>query len=152
MLDRIGEVYAVERKAGDSADLRAKLHSERSRPFVDGIRKRALEIAGECLPQSSLGNAVAYLLGLGEGLTRFLDDSRIPLDNNATERALRRAVVGREDHYGSRSQHGTEVAALFHSLIESVKLAEVDPRAYLREATLAALRDQAALLPQQLAA
>jgi transposase len=151
MLDRIGELYAVEREAVDSAALRAKLRSERSRALVDEIRKRALEIAGESLPQSSLGKAVAYLLGLGEGLTRFLDDPRIPLDNNATERALRGAVVGRKNHYGSRSQRGTEVAALFYSLIESAKLAEVDPRAYLREAALAALRDQVALLPHQLA-
>jgi hypothetical protein len=50
------------------------------------------------------------MLGLWPGLTRFLDDARIPLDNNATERGLRGMVVGRKNHYGSRSQRGTEVA------------------------------------------
>ena len=69
------------------------------------------------------------MLGLWRGLTRFLDDPRIPLDNNATERGLRGMVIGRKNHYGSRSQRGTEVAALFYSLIESAKLCGVEPKA-----------------------
>lgn len=60
--------------------------------------------------------------------------------------------VGRKNHYGSRSERGTQVAALFYSLIESAKLAGVDRRTCLREAALAALRDHAVLLPPQLAA
>jgi transposase len=151
MLGLVGELYAVEREAGDSLEQRARLRAERSRPLVEAIRRRALEIVAEALPQSSLGKATAYLLGHGDGLTRFLDDPRIPLDNNATERALRGAVVGRKNHYGSRSQRGTEVAALFYGLIESAKLTGADPRAYLRQAALAALRDQPPLLPHALA-
>ncbi len=50
-------------------------------------------------------------------------------------------AVGRKNHYGSRSKRGTRVAALFYSLIESAKLARVEPRAYLREATLRAVRN-----------
>lgn len=91
------------------------------------------------LPESGLGKAIAYMLGLWKGLTRFLDDPRIALDNNATERALRGMVIGRKNHYGSRSKRGTEVAALFYSLIESAKLAGVEPKAYLLRATYAAL-------------
>jgi transposase len=63
-----------------------------------------------------------------KGLTRFLENPLIPLDNNAAERALRGVVVGRKNHYGSRSKRGTEVAALFYSLCETVKLAGVEPR------------------------
>ena len=48
-------------------------------------------------------------------------------------------VLGRKNHYGSRSQRGTEVAALFYSLIESAKLCGVEPKAYLLRATHAAL-------------
>jgi transposase len=79
------------------------------------------------------------MLGLWPGLTRFLEDPQIPLDNNATERGLRGMVVGRKNHYGSRSKRGTEVAALFYSLIESAKLCGVEPKAYLLCATQAAL-------------
>jgi hypothetical protein len=73
------------------------------------------------------------------GLTRFVDDPRIPLDNNAAERALRGPVVGRKNHYGSRSLRGTQVAAVFYTLCETARLAGVDPQAYLLNAVYAAI-------------
>ena len=91
------------------------------------------------LPESGLAKAIDYMLGMWKVLTRFLDDPRIPLDNNQTERGLRGLVVGRKNHYGSRSRRGTQVAALFYSLLESAKLCGVEPKAYLLTATHAAL-------------
>ena len=85
--------------------------------------------------------ALACHLELWAGLTRFLDDPRIPLDNNLVERAIRGPVVGRKNHYGSRSRRGTEVAALYYSLIETAKLLGVEPQAYLLEATSAAMKE-----------
>jgi transposase len=70
-------------------------------------------------------------------LTRFVQDARIPLDNNATERGIRGPVVGRKNHYGSRSRRGTEIASVFYSLLETAKLQNIDPARYLREAALA---------------
>ncbi len=148
ILDLIGQLYAVER-AGPGVDpaaseetrtaalaLRAR-QREQSSALVEAIRDWAHQ--QRALPESSLGKAIAYMLGLWPGLTRFLDDPRIPLDNNATERGLRAMVLGRKNHYGSRSKRGTEVAALFYSLIESAKLCGVEPKAYLLQATRAAL-------------
>jgi len=57
------------------------------------------------------------------------------------KRALRGVAVGRKNHYGSRSERGTRGAALFYSLIASAKLAGVEPRGYLRETTLRAVRN-----------
>jgi transposase len=74
-----------------------------------------------------------------EGTDPLPREPRIPLDNNAAERALRGVVVGRKNHYGSRSKRGTEVAALFYRLCETAKLAGVEPRSYLLKATRAAL-------------
>jgi transposase len=79
-----------------------------------------------------------------------LTEPRAPLSNNAAERAMRGPVIGRKNHYGSKSQRGTEVAALFYSLIETAKLAGVDPVKYLRAAAEAALRDNLGLLPHQM--
>lgn len=90
-------------------------------------------------PGSELRRAIDYLLRLWPSLTRFLDDPRIPLGNNPAERALRGPILGRKNHYGSRSVAGTKVAALFYSLLETAKLCGVDPAAYLRSATLKAL-------------
>jgi transposase len=60
-------------------------------------------------------------------------------------------VVGRKNHYGSKSRRGTEVAALFYSLVESAKLAGVEPKAYLRLAVQAALRGERPHLPHEVA-
>jgi transposase len=149
VLELIGQLYAVERagprldgdvrgdERGAALQARAALRTEQSTAIVAEIRAWAHQ--QRPLPESSLGRAISYMLGLWPGLTRFLEDPRIPLDNNATERGLRGMVVGRKNHYGSRSKRGTEVAALFYSLIESAKLGGVEPKAYLLRAARAAL-------------
>src|SRR6266446_7249883 len=158
ILDLIGQLYAVEGEVptpSEPADraaalgLRHGLRQQRSRPLVRAIQDWAL--AQRPLPESSLGKAVSYMLGLWKGLTLFLDDPRIPLDNNATERGLRGVVLGRKNHYGSRSERGTEVAALFYSLLESAKLAGIEPKLYLHTATRTALENPKAVsLPYDL--
>jgi hypothetical protein len=72
-------------------------------------------------------------------------------NGNAVERALRGVVFGCKNHYGSRSRRGTEVAAILYSLVESAKLAGVDPDAYLRAATAAALGGDTVPMPHELA-
>jgi transposase len=94
-------------------ELRHKIRQQESRPKIDEIREWAFENLPEALPESKMGKALAYMLKLWPGLTVFLFNSEVPLDNNAAERALRGAVVGRKNHYGSRSKRGTEVAAPF---------------------------------------
>jgi len=161
ILELIGQLYGIERAcpSPDPAasaetrsavlDLRAQRRREQSTPIAEAIRAWAQQ--PRALPESSLGKAIAYMLGLWPGLTRFLADARIPLDNNATERGLRGLVIGRKNHYGSRSQRGTEVAALFYSLIESAKLCGVEPKAYLLVAPRAALENPGtATLPHEL--
>jgi transposase len=148
ILDMIAELYAVENEAKTGPpDERRRLRQERSKPIVQRIHDWALST--ETLPQSSLGKAIAYMGGIWDGLRVFLDNPDVELDNNGTERALRGIVVGRKNHYGSRSRRGTEVAALFYSLIESAKLAGVGPHTYLRIATDAALRGVEIPLPHE---
>lgn len=118
---------------------------------MERIRAWAVAAKARSLPESGLVKAIDYMLGVWTGLVRFLDDPGIPLDNDGTERGLRGVVVGRKNHYGSKSRRGTEVAALFQTLVESAKLAGVEPKAYLRQAVQAALRGERAPLPHELA-
>jgi hypothetical protein len=99
----------------------------------------------------SIGNAAAYTIANWDRLTRFVGDARVPLDNNATERGIRGPVVGRKNHYGSKSRRGTEVAATFYTLLETAKLVGIDPAKYLREAALADARGEV-LVPADLVA
>lgn len=151
VLDLIGQLYEVERVTRDGPDdERARLRRERSADIVKRIHQWAL--VQRALPQSPLGKAIAYMGALWDGLGRFLHDPAAPIDNNAVERALRGVVVGRKNHYGSKSRRGTEVAAIMYSLIESAKLAGVDPHAYLCAAADAALRGQQPLMPHEFVA
>jgi transposase len=97
------------------------------------------------LPRSDFGKAVRYMLKRWTGLTRFVENGRIPLDNNAAERALRGPVVGRKNHYGSRSMRGTHVAALFYTLCETATLVGIDPYAYLLHALYATVATRGAI-------
>jgi transposase len=145
VLDLIRDLYAVERAAHDEAGddvetllrVRAERRATQSARLIAGIQRWVL--AQRVLPESGLAKAIEYMTGMWQGLTRFLKDPRIPLDNNATERALRGPVVGRKNFYGARSQRGTEVAAVFYTLFETAKLRGVEPKAYLRQAVDAAL-------------
>jgi len=153
MVDLIGELYEVERRVDEEAPedglrLRADLRDKYSRKIVKQIEARARE--QKLLPRSGLGKAIGYMIGLWPGLTAFLDDPRIPLDNNATERGLRGVVLGRKNHYGSRSRRGTEVAAILYTLFESAKLCGVEPKGYVLRATQAAIsRPGTATLPNE---
>ena len=160
-IELIRKLYAIERRLptldGD-ADTnvrdavrarRAKMRRKLSRPITRKLRKWALAQRG--LPGSSLRQATDYMITLWPGLTSFLDDPDIPLDNNAVERQLRGPVVGRKVHLGSRSENGTKVAQILYSLIHSAVIAGVDPRRYLLEAARRALEQPGAvLLPHEL--
>jgi transposase len=146
VLDLIGELYAVERSVRDSVSATAddeyrhqlaEARAVRSKEILGRIQKWATE--QRVLPQSGLGQAIRYMIRLWKGLTAFVGNPHIPLDNNETERALRGPVVGRKNFYGARSRRGTEVAALFYTLIETAKVRAVEPKDYLRRALYAAI-------------
>jgi transposase len=153
VLDLIGQLYQMERAvqaaAGDAPERLVAARRAQVAPLVEQIR--AWVSAQRALPQSALGKALAYTTDLWPGLVAFLDHAAIPLDNNGTERALRGVAVGRKNHYGSRSERGTQVAALCYTLLESAKLAGVDPAAYLATATRRAIATPGTVtLPREL--
>jgi transposase len=153
VLDLIGKLYAIEKacRAPDGEDL-ATAREEKSRPVIDEIVAWVYKVVPKCLPESGLHKAIGYMLNMWPGLVLFLDDPSVPLDNNGTERAARGPVLGRKNHYGSRSLRGTEVAATFYSLVESAKLNDLEPRLYLRAAVRAGLRHETVPLPHEVKA
>src|SRR5208337_498609 len=81
--------------------------------------------------KSKLAEAIRYALSRWEGLTSFLDDGQIEIDNNIVERAIRPLALGRKNHLFAGSDGGAEHWAVIASLIETCKLASLDPQAYL---------------------
>jgi transposase len=144
----IGELYAIDERAERDLLKKAELRKTESAEVIATMKTWLWNQA--TLKSLSIGNAAAYVVANWERLTRFLNDARIPLDNNATERGIRGPVVGRKNHYGSKSKRGTEVAAIFYTLLETAKLEGMDPAKYLRDAALADARDEV-LLPHDMA-
>jgi transposase len=153
----IGKLYAIERELRDSSAAERKAARElRSKPILDKIKAWLDEKAAKVLPKGLLGQAIAYTLGLWPQLSTFLEDGRIPLDNNLAENAIRPFVVGRKNFLFSGSPAGAQASATLYSLIETAKANGLEPRAYLTflfERLPAARTPEAldALLPQNLA-
>ena len=151
ILALIRELYAIDARAQSGPDgdvARQQLRTTESRCVLGRIQ--AWSVSTPCTPASSLARAIDYMSRRWSKATLFLDEPCVPLDNNAAERALRGLVVGRKNHYGSKSRRGTEVAAVFYTLIESAKLCCVEPGAYLTRATEAALSGTEPPLPSEL--
>jgi len=149
VLGLINELFRIEREANSGPpSMRAALRKEKSASVIDDID--AWQKSMQALPQSAFGKALVYLRERWQALTLFLGDARIPLHNNASERAIRGPVVGRKNFRGCRSKRGLEVAALFYSLIESAKANGIDPKHYLRIAVDAAIDGNEIPLPHQL--
>ncbi len=102
------------------------------------------------MPSSPLAKLLGYIDRHKVGLTRFLDDVHVPLDNNQSERGYGWVPVGRRSFFGSRSKRGTEAAAIFYSLAESARRCGVGPRAWFSSALTAALDGTTVKLPHEL--
>lgn len=148
VLDLIGRLYEIERDlpnphALDGDVQKAALEhilairQERSAPIVAEIKAWVGRQAA--LPESTFAKAINYMVDQWPGLTGFLENPWAPLDNNLVERQIRGVVVGRKNHYGSKSKRGTEVAAIFYSLIETAQIRGEDPSAFLLRAARAAI-------------
>ncbi len=155
-LDLIGKLYEIESRVAElEGDLRlerlAELRRTESAPVVAQLKTWLHTTVAR--KGSSLGLAISYMLERWTAFEVFLGRPDVPIDNLQTERMIRPIAVGRKNHYGSRSQRGTFVAALFYTLIESAELAGVDPGQYLKEAALRAIADPGAVtLPRSIAA
>lgn len=143
-VERIDQLFSIERDInGQSAEQRQGVRHQRSRPIVETLGRWLREQYAKLSPNSQVGKAIAYSLNCWPALVRFLDDGRLCLSNNAAERALRGIAVGRNNWTFAGSDTGGHRAAAIYSLIETAKLNDVDPLAWLAD-VLARLPDHPA--------
>jgi transposase len=104
---RIDELFAVERAInGKPPDVRRAIRQERSKPLVAALESYMREQLERLSPKNDVAKAVRYMLTRWPSFTRFLDDGRICLSNNAAERALRCVAVGRRNWTFAGSDEG----------------------------------------------
>lgn len=132
-------------------EARALLRPELATKVLQEL-KRFLELP-HALPMSAFTKAKQYVLGHWAALTHFLSEPSLDLHNNRSERSLRGPVISRKCSYGSHSERGLLVTAVFYSLFESAKLSGVDPAGYVRTCLQEALKQPGhVLLPWEYAA
>jgi transposase len=138
VLEVFRDVYhndAVARREGLSPDERLALHKQRSAPRMEDLRLWMVEQFGEkkVEPNSGLGEAILYTQKRWDRLTRFLEVPGTPLDNNAAERVLKKAILSRKNSYFYKTSRGAHVGDVFMSLIHTAELAKANPFDYLTE-------------------
>lgn len=156
-IERIAGLYAVEATIrGWPPDQRRSERQARAGPVLRDMHAWLEATLPQLSRRSDLAVAVRYALSSWTALSRYVDDGRLEIDNNAAERALRGVAVGRKNWLFAGSDAGGERAAAIYSLIETAKLNGVDPEAWLRD-TIARIADHPArhideLLPWNYAA
>ena len=141
---RIDELFAIEGEInGLSPEQRLGVRRERSKPLVDDLERWMRRERRKLSSKAALARAMDYGLKRWAALTRFLDDGRICMSNNAAERAVRGIAVGRRNWTFAGSDSGGRRAAAIYTLIETAKLNHVDPRAWLAD-VLARIADHPA--------
>jgi transposase len=131
---RIDALFAVEREInGLLAATRLAARQEKSAPLVVAFEGWMRAERAKLSRHAAIAKAIDYLLTRWPAFTRFLEDGRICLSNNAAERALRGLALGRKSWLFAGSERGAERAALLYTLIQTAKLNDVDPQAWLAD-------------------
>jgi hypothetical protein len=129
---RIDAVFEIEREiVGLSAAERLCVRQERSAAVVKDLMGWMRAERARLSRHAEVAKAIDYMLKRRPAFTRFLDDGRICLTNNAAERALRGLALGRKSWLFAGSERGAERAAVMYTLIQTAKLNDVDPQAWL---------------------
>ena len=141
---RIDDIFAIERGInGAMADRRRAVRQERIKPLVAELERWMYAERARLSRHAATAKAIDYMLKRWPAFTRFLDDGRICLSNNAAERALRGIAIGRKAWLFCGSDRGGERAAAMFTLIETAKLNDIDPQAWLAD-VLARINDHPA--------
>jgi transposase len=141
---RIDVLFAIEREInGLMPQERLRVRQERSRPLTIELQTWLREQRARLSKNSDTTKAINYSLNRWDAFTRFLDDGRLCLSNNAAERELRTVALGRKNWTFAGSDEGGRRAAAIYTLIATAKLNGVDPQAWLAD-VLARLPDHPA--------
>jgi transposase len=132
-LQQIARIYEIERELKDLApDERQHIRQVRSKPVLDALHQWMLLTRQKITDGSATAKALDYRLKRWAALTRFVDDGRLPVDNNHIENQIRPIAIGRNNWLFAGSLRAGKRAAAVMSLIQSAKLNGHDPYTYLK--------------------
>lgn len=153
-VEQVRLLYAVERQGKDlSVDARLQLRQSRSLPVLAGFKEKLQGWKEQLLPKHPMAEAVSYVLGQWEELNVFCSDGAVPIDNNVSEREMKRVVLNRKNSLFVGNARGGRTAAILASLTSTCRRHGVDPQRYLTQLLMnlpsLCVRDLPAWLPDQ---
>jgi len=141
---RIDVLFAIEREInGLAPQERLRVRQEHSRPLIVELEAWLRQQRAKLSKNNDTAKAINYSLTRWDAFSRFLDDGRLCMSNNAAERELRAVAVGRRNWTFAGSDEGGRRAAAIYTLVASAKLNDIDPQAWLAD-VLARLPDHPA--------
>jgi hypothetical protein len=127
-------LFAVERQAKDVAVAeRLELRQKQSAPILAELHRKLLIWKEQLLPKHPIADAVNYTLGQWEALTVFTTDGAVPIDNNVSEREMKRVVLNRKNSLFVGNPRGGRTAAILASLTSSCRRQDMDPHLYFMQ-------------------
>jgi transposase len=133
-IELVRALYAIERQAGAaSVEERLKLRRERSAPVLADLRQRLLVWKERLLPKHPMAEAINYALGQWTELNVFCSDGAVSIDNNVSEREMKRVVLNRKNSLFVGNPRGGRTAAILASLTSTCRRHDVDPQLYLTQ-------------------
>ena len=133
-IKRIARLYAIEKEArGQPPDTRAAIRREKAKPIFDDLEAWLQAQLTRISGKTPLAAAIRHALTRMKKLGPWLDHGFLELDNNAAERSMRPIALGRKNYLFMGSERGGRSAAIAYTLIETAKLNDVDPQAWLTD-------------------
>ena len=150
-VDLVRALYAVEKQAKDiSAAERRELRQQRSAPILAELRSRLLAWKEKLLPKHPMAEAVSYALSQWVELNVFCADGAVPIDNNISEREMKRVVLNRKNSLFVGNPRGGRTAAILASLTSTCRRHGIDPQHYLTQLLLNLPQSRTSELPMWL--
>jgi transposase len=153
-VERVRDLYAIERQARDATtEQRFQMRQQQSAPLRAALRERLLIWKQQLLPRHPMAEAINYALGQWNELKVFCSDGAVPIDNNVSEREMKRIVLNRKNSLFVGNPRGGKTAAILASLTSTCRRHDIDPQHYLTQLLVnlpsATIRQLHAWLPDQ---
>ena len=133
-VEQVRALYAVERQGKEaSVEVRLRLRRERSAPLLAELHDRLLQWKQQLLPKHPMAEAINYALGQWQELNVFSTDGAVPIDNNVSEREMKRIVLNRKNSLFVGNARGGRTSAILSSLTSTCRRHDVDPQLYLTQ-------------------
>ena len=132
-IEVMGKLYDIERQIKDlPSDEKQEVRERQAKPILEALHTWLLETKPHAQANGLLDKAIQYTLNQWDALTYYVKDGAVAIDNNAAERQIRPFAIGRKNWLFMGSPEGAKAAAGLYSLIETAKLNDVNPEAYLK--------------------